>query len=54
MMQRFHLWLLDDGAEPVSEWSQSATEVQLAVGESFELTLTNQFGEAADVVWSAD
>ena len=54
LMQRFHLWLLDDGAEPVSEWSQSATEVQLAVGESFELTLTNQFGEAADVVWVAD
>ena len=54
LMQRFHLWLLDDGAEPVPEWSQSATEVQLAVGESFELTLTNQFGEAADVVWVAD
>ena len=30
------------------------TETQLFVGESFELTLTNQYGEQAEPVWEAD
>ena len=54
MMQKFHRWLLHDRGELVYEWTQSVTEAQLDVGESFELTLVNQFGEEADAVWEVD
>ena len=54
LMHRFHLWLLHDRGELTYEWTQSVTEAQLYVGESFELTLTNQYGDQADAVWSAD
>lgn len=54
LMQRFHRWFLLDSGEIVYEWVPSATEMELLVGESFELTITNQFGEAADVEWIMD
>lgn len=54
MMRKFHLWLLHDRGELVYEWSQSVTEAALYVGESFELTLVNQYGEQATAVWEAD
>ena len=54
MMQKFHRWLLHDRGELVYEWTQSVTDAQLYVGDSFELTLVNQFGEQADALWEAD
>ena len=54
LMHRFHRWLLHENGELVYEWTQSVTEAQLDVGESFELTLRNQSGEEADAVWEAD
>ena len=54
MMRKFHRWLLHDRGELVYEWTQSVTDAQLYVGDSFELTLVNQFGEQADALWEAD
>ena len=54
LMHRFHRWLLHERGELVYEWTQSATEAQLFVGESFQLTLTNQYGEVASPEWTAD
>ena len=54
MMRQFHLWLLHDRGELVYEWTQSVTEAELDLGESFELTLVNQYGEQADAHWEAD
>ena len=54
LMHRFHRWLLHESGELVYEWTQSVTEAQLDVGESFELTLRNQYGEEAEAVWEAD
>ena len=54
LMHRFHIWLLHDSGELVYEWTQSVTEAELYVGDSFELTLVNQYGEEADVIWEAD
>ena len=54
MMRQFHLWLLHDRGELVYEWTQSVTETELDLGESFELTLVNQYGEHADARWEVD
>ena len=54
LMHRFHRWLLHERGELVYEWTQSVTETRLFVGESFALTLTNQFGEQAKPHWTAD
>lgn len=54
LMHRFHRWLLHENGELVYEWIQSVTEAQLYVGDSFELTLVNQCGEAAEAAWEAD
>ena len=54
MMQKFHRWLLHERGELLYEWTQSVTEAALYVGDSFELTLVNQFGEQANGVWEAD
>ena len=54
LMHRFHRWLLHENGELKYEWTQSVTETQLYIGDSFELTLVNQFGEEADAVWEAD
>ena len=54
LMHRFHRWVLHDRGELVYEWTQSATEADLYVGESFELTLTNQYGQTAAPEWEAD
>ena len=54
LMHRFHLWLLHENGELVYEWTQSVTEAQLYVGDRFELTLVNQYGEQAEAVWEAD
>ncbi len=54
LMQRFHRWFLHDQGELFYEWSLSDTQKTLALGEQFELTLVNQFGETADPEWTAD
>ena len=54
LMHRFHRWYLHETGELTYEWTQSVTEAALHVGESFELTLVNQYGAAADPVWEAD
>lgn len=54
LMQRFHRWLLHDRGELVYEWTQSETAAALDVGESFELTLVNQYGEQAEPEWIPD
>ena len=54
MMQKFHRWLLHDRGELTYEWTQSVTDAQLYVGDSFALTLVNQFGDQADVLWEID
>ena len=54
LMHRFHRWYLHETGELTYEWTQSVTEAALHVGESFELTLVNQYGETADPVWEAD
>ena len=54
LMHRFHIWHLHDTGELVYEWTQSVTEAELLVGESFELTLVNQYGTQADAVWEPD
>lgn len=35
-----------------AEWTASATDVTLAVGHSFRLTVTNESGETADALWT--
>ena len=54
LMHRFHWWFLHESGALTYEWTQSVTEKALYVGESFTLTLTNQYGEVADVDWVAD
>ena len=54
LMHRFHRWLLHERGELVYEWTQSEYGKELFVGESFRLTLTNQYGETASPVWAAD
>ena len=54
MMRKFHRWLLHDRGELTYEWNQSVTDAQLYVGDSFALTLVNQFGDQADVLWEID
>ena len=54
MMRKFHRWLLHDRGELTYEWTQSVTDAQLYVGDSFALTLVNQFGDQADVLWEID
>ena len=54
LMHRFRLWLLHESGELEYEWTQSVTEAELYVGDSFELTLVNQYGDEADVIWEAD
>ena len=54
LMHRFHRWLLHERGELVYEWTQSEYGKELFVGDSFRLTLTNQFGETASPVWAAD
>ena len=54
LMHRFHRWLLHDRGELSYEWTQSVTEADLYVGEGFELTLVNQYGEEARPAWTAD
>ena len=54
LMHRFHRWYLHETGELTYEWTQSVTEAVLQVGESFELTLVNQYGAVADPVWEAD
>ena len=54
LMHRFHRWLLHDRGELFYEWTQSETEKALYVGESFELTLVNQYGQQAKPEWIAD
>ena len=52
LMQRFHQWLNGELEEEI--WTLSHTQMSLELGEDFELTLTNQYGETADVLWVAD
>ena len=52
LMQRFHRWYCGAWEEEV--WTLSHTRMSLCPGETFELSLTNQYGEAADVLWFAD
>ena len=54
LMHRFHRWYLHETGILTYEWTQSVTEAQLYVGESFELTLTNQYGEQGGQQWEAD
>ena len=54
MMRKFQIRLLHARGELVYEWTQSVTEAALYVGDSFELTLVNQYGEQADALWTAD
>ena len=54
LMHRFHRWFLHETGELTYDWTQSVTEAELYVGESFELTLVNQYGETASPVWEAD
>ena len=54
LMHRFHRWWLHDQGELTYEWTQSETEKALYVGESFQLTLVNQYGEIADAEWIPD
>lgn len=54
MIQRFHRWFLHNRGELVYEWTQSKTTAELNVGESFQLTLVNQYGEVADPEWLPD
>ena len=54
LMHRFHRWLLHERGELIYEWTQSEYGKELFVGESFRLTLTNQFGETANPVWAVD
>lgn len=54
LMNRFHRWFLHDRGELVYEWTQSQTVTELYVGESFQLTLVNQYGEQADPEWFPD
>ena len=54
LMHRFHRWLLHDRGELTYEWTQSETEKALFVGESFELTLVNQYGQQGRAEWAAD
>ena len=54
LMHRFHRWLLHERGELFYEWTQSVTETRLFVGESFQLTLVNQYGEAGKPEWTAD
>ena len=54
MMRKFHRWLLHERGELTYEWTQSVTDAQLYVGDSFALTLVNQFGDQADVLWEID
>ena len=54
LMHRFHRWHLHDRGEITYEWTQSESVVDLYLGQSFELTLTNQYGEQAKPVWTAD
>ena len=54
LMHRFHRWFLHERGELAYEWTQSVTEADLLVGESFELTLVNQYGETASPLWEAD
>ena len=54
LMHRFHRWLLHERGELAYEWTQSVTEAELFVGECFELTLVNQYGELAEPVWTVD
>ena len=53
-MHRFHLWWLREQEEQEYEWEQSDDLKELHVGESFELTLVNQYGEQADALWVPD
>ncbi len=54
LMHRFHRWLLHDRGELAYEWTQSQSLAELFVGDSFELTLVNQYGEQAAPEWTAD
>ena len=54
LMRRFHRWLLHDRGELTYDWILSESVVDLHPGESFQLTLTNQYGEQANPVWTAD
>ena len=54
LMHRFHRWLLHERGELAYEWTQSVTEADLFVGECFELTLVNQYGELGNPQWTAD
>ena len=54
LMHRFHRWILHERGELFYEWTQSVTEADLYVGECFELTLVNQYGEEGKPRWSAD
>lgn len=54
LMHRFHRWILHERGELAYEWTQSVTEADLYVGECFELTLVNQYGEEGKPRWSAD
>lgn len=54
LMQRFHLWDLIERGELVYEWNLSDSERNMVIGEQFELSLVNQFGQNADVEWIAD
>ncbi len=54
LMHRFHRYLLHESGELVYDWTLSHLEQELYVGDSFELTLTNEYGETASVLWAAD
>jgi len=54
LMHRFHRWMLHDRGELEYEWTQSQALAELYIGDSFELTLENQYGEQAHPEWTAD
>lgn len=44
----------DQGSQQTKEWKASHSDVSIAVGESFRLTVTNSAGETAKAIWTMD
>ena len=51
LMERFHLWLLENEDKLPLRWTLSPETAELHPGESFELTLRSQFGTLAQPQW---
>ena len=44
----------DQGSQQTKDWKASHSDVSIAVGESFRLTVTNSAGETAKAIWTMD